>query len=253
MKSLLSIKAARHVLPFLDCILGYMAFTLLLRLAAPNGANLGAEKNLVFWGSLVFYLICLAGRFHLRGLILLASFLSLYLSTAFLQVLTHMTVNGKELVITLSFGMFLYGIYTAIRLLQNLFQNRWYRLTIRIISSLLLGIFLLYPLCFWGYYALSGQFLTVDIVMTLFQTNPAEALAFIRNFVDPRCALALPGMAALFALAAWQQRYLLPPPEKLHICSYYPSYRLLYGQAPRLHGLPGRRLAPDYEVRATSL
>ncbi len=215
MKSLLSVKTTKHILPFFTCLLGYIAFTLLLRLLAPNGANLGAEKNLVFWGSLVFYLISLAGQFHLRAMIHLGAFLTLYLSTAFLQVLTHMTVNGKELVITLSFGVFLYGFYTTIHLLQNLFPCRWYRLAIQIISALLLSLLLLYPLCFWGYYAMSGQFLTVDIVLTLFQTNLSEALAFIKNFVNPLYAFAaLLGTAALFTLAARQQEYILPPPKK---------------------------------------
>ena len=215
MKSLLSAKTAGHILSFLGCITGYIAFTLLLRLTAPNGVNLAAEKNLVLWGSLVFYLICLVGRFRLRPMILPGFFLSLYLSTAFLQILTHMTVNGKELVITLSLGLFLYGFYTAIHLLQNIFQNRWYRLTIRVISAFLLSALLLYPLCFWGYYAMSGQFLTVDIVLTLFQTNLSEALAFIRNFVNPLYLLgAIFSAAGLFALAAWQQKYILPPPSK---------------------------------------
>ena len=40
---------------------------------------------------------------------------------------------------------------------------------------------LLFPLLIWGYYAVSGHVLSATIVLTLFQTNGSESLAYLKS------------------------------------------------------------------------
>lgn len=44
-----------------------------------------------------------------------------------------------------------------------------------------LGTALLFPLLIWGYYAVSGHVLSATIVLTLFQTNGSESLAYLKS------------------------------------------------------------------------
>lgn len=37
------------------------------------------------------------------------------------------------------------------------------------------------PLVIWGYYAVSGRVLSATIVLTLFQTNGSESLAYLKS------------------------------------------------------------------------
>ena len=110
-----------------------------------------------------------------------AGFIFLYLSTTLCQALTGMTVNGIEMVISCALGTFLFAILTGIILLSSTLPKTFHYV-LKFLSTILFILFLMYPISFWAYYFLTYQFLTVDIVMTLFQTNLAEAMSYLSMY-----------------------------------------------------------------------
>lgn len=70
------------------------------------------------------------------------------------------------------------------------------------------------PLVFWGYYFIAHACFSTDTMQAILQTNPAEALQYVRDAVPPaRVPLLLLLLAALSALLAWYSRIAtLPAP-----------------------------------------
>lgn len=107
-------------------------------------------------------------------------FAALYMSVSYLKLVEGMTLPRAELMqsFTMSAAVFLAVSYVqeGSRALHG-----WPGLAAKVFSYLLTLFCLVPPLLVWGYFAVSGHLLTTDIVLTLFQTNIGEAMAYIAS------------------------------------------------------------------------
>lgn len=189
-------------------ILFYIILILLLQAIAPAGANWKAEKNLIGCSAILFTLTMTLLGYSRRAWISFFAFLSLYLSVPLLETFVGLTVNGREMIFTASLATILWATISTVASLQN-FLPRRFCLLLRVPTALLCLPLLLYPLLFWGYYALNHEFLTADALLAIFQTNPSEAAAYLAGFHP---ALPLSFAAVMIFLAAVSFVAVAPPP-----------------------------------------
>lgn len=92
-----------------------------------------------------------------------------------------MPLNSNEIVDTFSFAILICAavllLLRGLHLIKNLYLKRFFYF----LFDIVLVAALLPPIACIGYYLLSGQLLTTTIVLTLFQTNPSEAAAYIKD------------------------------------------------------------------------
>ncbi len=192
-------------------ILFYLALMVLLQATAPAAANWGAEKNQIGWSATLFTLTMSLLGYSRRAFLSFFAFLALYLSIPFLEAKVGMAVNGIELTKTASLATILWASTSATTYLQ-IFLPRNFQKILRIPLALLCLPLLFYPLLFWGYYVLNQEFLSVDTVLAIFQTNPSEAVAYLQNF---HSSLPLLFAVTIFSLLIASFKCVAPPPMRL--------------------------------------
>ena len=105
----------------------------------------------------------------------------LYVSAACIKLPVNMPLNSNEIMDAFSFANVtcatILSLLRCLDLLKNLFLKRFFCC----LFDIVLVAALLPPITCIGYYLLSGQLLSTTIVLTLFQTNPSEAVAYIKD------------------------------------------------------------------------
>lgn len=145
-----------------------------------------------------------------RWLVGALAFSSVILLRALHLVWMQLTIPGLSL-FTAVFGMTLAAAAPlgAVALRQS-------RLSLLARPFALLAALLLFlpPLIFWGYYAFAHACFSTDTIQAILQTNPAEALQYVRDAVPPaRVPLLLFLLAAFALLLVWYSRIAaLPAP-----------------------------------------
>lgn len=193
-------------------ILFYIALILLLQAVAPAGANWGAEKKLIGCCAILFTLTMTLLGYTRRAWISFFTFFALYLSIAFLETRVGMKVNGTELIRTAALATILFAAANSAVSLQNFVPAR-FRFLLRLPAAILCLPLLLYPLLFWGYFALNQKLLTVDAFLAIFQTNPEEAVAYLQTFHIALPFLLLVSILSIFIVS---YRIATPPPVSTH-------------------------------------
>ena len=194
-------------------ILFYIALILLLQAVAPAGANWGAEKKLIGCCAILFTLTMTLLGYTRRAWISFFTFFALYLSIAFWETRVGMKVNGTELIRTAALATILFAAANSAVSLQNFVPAR-FRFLLRLPAAILCFPLLLYPLLFWGYFALDGKLLSIYDTLAIFQTNSEEATEYLQNF---HFALPLIFVAALLALLLISFALVTPPHQDTHI------------------------------------
>ncbi len=210
MKTIQTSSLCSHLLRAVLAILFYVALSMLLQAAAPAAANWGAEKKLIGCCAILFTLTMTLLGYTRRAWISFFTFLTLYLSIAFLETRVGMKVNGIELIRTASLATILFAAANSAASLQNFLPAR-FRLLLRLPAAILCFPLLLYPFLFWGYFVLNQKFLTVDAFLAIFQTNPEEALAYLQTF-----HIALPFLLALAILSVLAISYHSATPPRFY-------------------------------------
>ncbi len=211
MKTIQTSSLCSHLLRSVLAILFYVALSMLLQAAAPAAANWGAEKNQIGWSAVLFALTMTLLGYTRRAWISFFVSLALYLSVPLLETKVGMTVNGIELTKTASLATILWSVISATTYFQNFLPHRL-QVILRIPAALLCLPVLFYPLLFWGYYSLNHEFLAVDAVLAIFQTNPEEATAYLQNF---HAALPLLFVGAFLTLLVISVLFVTPPIDRI--------------------------------------
>ena len=188
----------------------YIGCILLLQALAPAGANWGAEKKLIGCCAILFTLTITLLGYSRRAWISCFTFLALYLSIAFLETRVGMKVNGTELIRTAALATILFAAASSTASLQNFLPAR-FRFLLHLLAAILCLPLLLYPLLFWGYFALDKKLLSVYDTLAIFQTNLEEATEYLQNF---HFALPFIFIAALLALLTISFMLVTPPPSR---------------------------------------
>ena len=197
-----------HVLPRpLWLAYGLLALSLLAALLhSPYDITLTGS----LWLSLFAWRLLPTRAFLSRWLVGALAFSSVILLRALHLVWMQLTIPGLSL-FTAVFGMTLAAAAPlgAVALRQS-------RLSLLARPFALLAALLLFlpPLIFWGYYAFAHACFSTDTMQAILQTNPAEALQYVRDAVPPaRVPLLLFLLAAFALLLVWYSRIAaLPAP-----------------------------------------
>lgn len=189
---------------------GGVLSSLLFRLGATGAYGFLEQKKAILLVSLTVALIGMfwnhvEGDKETRNLWVYSAaylvFTGLYVSTAYIKRLTGMILPAQEIISAFLVGSTLFSL-TA-------FLGYWARqIPIPILRRFVLALLavgftgeILFPAIFWGYYSISGHLLTADIILTLFQTNEAEVLAYLKSQNPAAWCITSVGLVVLLLLS----------------------------------------------------
>lgn len=109
------------------------------------------------------------------------AFSSLYISTAYIKKLVGMILPVQEIMCAFVVGSTFFALTAFLWFWAKQIRSTFIRRAVFILLSFGLIGEILFPAGFWGYYAISGHLLTADIILTLFQTNKAETIAYLKS------------------------------------------------------------------------
>ncbi len=168
------------VLRFLMSVVVFVAVSFAIRVFASSRV-LFSHYGDVLKSALCGSLVLLLWDFDRKAIKAFILFSVLYVSAAFIKLPLHMPLNSNEIVDTFSFAILICAavllLLRGLHLIKNLYIKRF----LLLLFDIILVAALLPPIAWIGYYLLSGQLLTATIVLTLFQTNPSEAAAYIKD------------------------------------------------------------------------
>ncbi len=169
------------IIRFVVSVLAFVLLSFFLRFFANSSKFLFSHYGDALKSALCVSLVLQIWDFHKKAVKSFLLFSLLYLAAVGIKLFVNMPLSGKEIVDAFCFASIICAILLlALRFLcsiKNSFVKRFFGL----LFNLLLIAALLPPIAYIGYYVLSGQLLTATIVLTLFQTNVAEALSYIKD------------------------------------------------------------------------
>jgi len=140
------------------------------------------QNRLMIFCALSFAFVAYLWRQSKRFLLVFLFFNFFFVSTAYIKILTGMVLNGIEILDALAMSTIIFCILAIIYAYLQIMRFPVLKKVGLGIFYVLGSIFLLVPLLLWGYYIVSnGHLLAVDIILTLFQTNPGEAAAYLKS------------------------------------------------------------------------
>lgn len=156
-------------------------FIMFFRLFSNEVLNFSRDLGYVASFSVLYAgLMCLWNN-NLRHKRLCLLFVGLYLLSALLKRCSDMILSEREITHTIGLAIILFSVvsfiyYTALSFTQTYLKN-----SLKIIALILCVIFILPALLFLGYAAVNRGFFSADIMLTLFQTNSEEVIAYLQD------------------------------------------------------------------------
>lgn len=105
----------------------------------------------------------------------------IFLSSSLVPILAGQHVQRADVTVAYLIGASLFLFFTDLIYISRHIRKNFLRRVLDGVLYVCLGIALLLPLFIWGYYAVSGHVLSATIVLTLFQTNGSESLAYLKS------------------------------------------------------------------------
>lgn len=169
------------VLRFLMSVVIFVVVSFVIRFFANSSRVLFSHYGDVLKSALCASLVLQLWDFDRKAIKAFILFSVLYVAAACIKLPVNMPLSSNEIVDAFSFAnvtctavlLLLRGLH----LIKNLYLKRFFLF----LFDVVLVAALLPPVACIGYYLLSGQLLTTTIVLTLFQTNPSEAAAYIKD------------------------------------------------------------------------
>lgn len=192
-----------NILHFICSICGLFLFTLLIRIPASSG--LEASR---FFSLLIPCIILLSLNFYLwkfsRSVIVSYFCLTaFYLMIPYLKLTVASILPAREIIQSWAAAALVFSGMMFLFYCTHIISSKFH-LVLKGISLLFLIAALFSPCLIIGYYILSGHLLTADIILTLFQTNLAEASSYIADrgiFPWLNLLLFIAGIATLIIIA----------------------------------------------------
>lgn len=158
-------------------------------------------------------------RFKERIVIIWTVLTAGYLSAVFIKRLDQMSVYHEEMIAAFAAGSLAFSLICLLEEAASLpARPALRRLTAGFARIVSIAV-IMPPCLMWGYYAVSGHVLTADILLTLFQTNPDEAMAYLSSqnlWIWGVSVLAL--LIISMSSAFWFIRTRSTPPAVQSIC-----------------------------------
>ncbi|MBP5211782.1 MAG: phosphoethanolamine transferase [Pyramidobacter sp.] len=162
---------------FFLCFIIFSVTELLIQLPANAELNLYRHKGVIIFSSL-----CVSCALQLfddtqRAVFSIALFAVLYSFTEYVKLFIPMPLFGIEILDSFALG----AISACFVLLCLSFSPDKRGFVPRWIAKAVLLCVVLFPTCCLGYFLISGRPISSPILLTLFQTNYAEAIAYIKT------------------------------------------------------------------------
>jgi len=162
---------------FFLCFTVFATTALLIQLPANAVLNLRRHASVIIFNSL-----CVSFTLQLfddtrRAAFSIALFAALYTFTEYVKLLIPMPLRGIEILDTFALG----AVSACFTLFCLSLSRTLRRLAFRWLAKTIVLCVILLPLCSLGYFLMSGRLLSAPIMLTLFQTNLAEAAAYIKS------------------------------------------------------------------------
>lgn len=169
------------VLRFLMSVVVFVVVSFVIRFFANSSRVLFSHYGDVLKSALCASLVLQLWDFDRKAIKAFILFSVLYVAAACIKIPVNMPLNSNEIVDAFSFAILICAavllLLRGLHLIKNLYLKRFFL----VLFDVVLVAALLLPVACIGYYLLSGSVLTTTIVLTLFQTNPSEAAAYIKD------------------------------------------------------------------------
>lgn len=169
------------VLRFLMSVVVFVVVSFVIRFFANSSRVLFSHYGDVLKSALCASLVLQLWDFDRKAIKAFILFSVLYVAAACIKLPVNMPLNSNEIVDAFSFAILICAavllLLRGLHLIKNLYLKRFFL----VLFDVVLVAALLLPVACIGYYLLSGSVLTTTIVLTLFQTNPSEAAAYIKD------------------------------------------------------------------------
>lgn len=162
------------------CIILFMLAGILIQWCIPSSSSFAFKGRLFYSGLALAFSLFLwnYSRFYIGAFCL---YTIIFLSSSLMPILTGQHVQRAEVTAAYLIGSALFLFFTDLIYIGRHIRKKS---LCRVLDGFLyvcLGTALLFPLLIWGYYAVSGHVLSATIVLTLFQTNGSESLAYLKS------------------------------------------------------------------------
>ena len=169
------------VLRFLMSVVIFVVVSFFIRFFANSSRVLFSHYGDVLKSALCASLVLQLWDFDRKAIKSFILFSVLYVAAACIKLPLNMPLSSNKIVDAFCFAILICAavllLLRGLRLVKNLYLKRFFLF----LFDVVLVAALLPPVACIGYYLLSGQLLTTTIVLTLFQTNPSEAAAYIKD------------------------------------------------------------------------
>ena len=169
------------VLRFLMSVVIFVVVSFFIRFFANSSRVLFSHYGDVLKSALCASLVLQLWDFDRKAIKSFILFSVLYVAAACIKLPLNMPLSSNKIVDAFCFAILICSavllLLRGLRLIKNLYLKRFFLF----LFDVVLVAALLLPVACIGYYLLSGQLLTTTIVLTLFQTNPSEAAAYIKD------------------------------------------------------------------------
>ena len=159
----------------------YMVLTIILRIIGTETWDLNKQNNILIWSALFCTSICSVYEYSRKAICTYLLVCLLYTSAEYIKMLVGIPLRGITIFDSFVFSVIIVGVILFANQLIAKCPYLIIKRSMLLITYLFFGFFLILPLLFWGYYLVSGQLLSADILLTLFQTNLSETRSYLAN------------------------------------------------------------------------
>ncbi len=162
------------------CIILFVLAGISIQWWIPSSASL-AFKGRLFCSGLALALSLFLwnySRFYIGAFCL---YTIIFLSSSLMPMLAGQHIQRIEVTAAYLVGAALFLFFTDLIYISRHIRKKSLRCVLDGLLYVCMVAALLFPLLIWGYYAVSGHVLSATIVLTLFQTNGSESLAYLKS------------------------------------------------------------------------
>ena len=166
---------------FIGYYFGFAFFAYFLRLCSNQMVDFSRDIGYVLTFALLFALIVYLGNFARRQLLLFVIFIGLHILCSLIKLKTEINVPDRELTHTLGVAVIAFSAVYLLHYVAQFVNMRFLRYILQLLSGAMYALFLIFPLSLIGYTLVNDAVFSADIMLTLFQTNPGEIGAYLRD------------------------------------------------------------------------
>ena len=157
------------------------AFVMICRLFTSEALDYSRDLGYVASFSLLFTGLTFMWNNSKKHLILCAVFVGIYLLSAFVKLQGDMILMEREITHTIGFALILFSVLSFLYYTSQHCADKTVKNILSVVALISCVLFIMPALLFLGYAAVNGGIFSSDIMLTLFQTNPDEIAAYLKD------------------------------------------------------------------------